>query len=375
MLLKNRNYTLDFIRGFSALLVMSGHLRIAIFKDYNQLNETPNLLIKIFYFITGLGHQAVMIFFVLSGYFVGGSIIKNINKFNFKKYLIARVSRLWTPLIPILLLTLIIDSITGLISSNILNGDYYEILNSGPKNNYSLSFITFFANLCFLQTIYSPVYGTNGPLWSLANEFWYYVIFPLSLISIGFIKKKLIIKILLSILLVFIVIFITKQIMEGFLIWLMGVAVYLTVNKKIQKNNSLFFTITFGIFLFSLIDSKFSILGPNFKDFSDIFVGISFSLLLVFLVKIKLPFSKVFNLNKISFYLSEISYTLYISHFPIILLIYVTFYKKNQLVVNNTNFIIFIIWLLGLILISYLLWNLFEKHTPKIRKKLENILK
>ena len=30
---------------------------------------------KVFYLATGLGHQAVMIFFVLSGFLVGGSVI------------------------------------------------------------------------------------------------------------------------------------------------------------------------------------------------------------------------------------------------------------------------------------------------------------
>lgn len=30
----------------------------------------------------------------------------------------------------------------------------------------------------FLQTRFTPVFGSNGPLWSLFNEFWYYVLFP-----------------------------------------------------------------------------------------------------------------------------------------------------------------------------------------------------
>ena len=38
---------------------------------------------------------------------------------------------------------------------------------------------TFWGNLVFLQTILVPTYGTNALLWSLANEFWYYMLFPL----------------------------------------------------------------------------------------------------------------------------------------------------------------------------------------------------
>ena len=37
----------------------------------------------------------------------------------------------------------------------------------------------FAGNALFLQTILVPVLGTNGPLWSLAYEFWYYAVFPL----------------------------------------------------------------------------------------------------------------------------------------------------------------------------------------------------
>lgn len=33
-------------------------------------------------------------------------------------------------------------------------------------------------NLFFLQAIFVPTLGSNAPLWSLANEGWYYVIFP-----------------------------------------------------------------------------------------------------------------------------------------------------------------------------------------------------
>ena len=36
-------------------------------------------------------------------------------------------------------------------------------------------------NAFFLQTIVGPTFGSNGPLWSLAYEWWYYVLFPLAL--------------------------------------------------------------------------------------------------------------------------------------------------------------------------------------------------
>jgi hypothetical protein len=37
-------------------------------------------------------------------------------------------------------------------------------------------------NLMFLQGLCVPIVGTNVALWSLSNEFWYYMIFPGSLV-------------------------------------------------------------------------------------------------------------------------------------------------------------------------------------------------
>ena len=50
---------LDLCRGLSALAVLAGHLRNAIFIDFSQLNES-SFVEKIFYFASSLGHQAVL---------------------------------------------------------------------------------------------------------------------------------------------------------------------------------------------------------------------------------------------------------------------------------------------------------------------------
>ncbi len=36
----------------------------------------------------------------------------------------------------------------------------------------------FLGNFFYLQSFISPVFGSNGPLWSLSYEFWYYIVFP-----------------------------------------------------------------------------------------------------------------------------------------------------------------------------------------------------
>ncbi len=251
----NRYVWLDLVRGLSALAVCASHLRAAMFVDYSQLSS-PGIITKIFYFITGLGHQSVVVFFVLSGFFVGGSILSRRNNFAFMDYLLARVSRLWTVLFPALIFTLIIDRFLASYLPELLSGERFSILNSGPNyGEYSSSLLTFIGNAVFLQTIYTPIFGTNGPLWSLANEFWYYVLFPLAMISIGYTHTSSLNKFTSSILFVIIAIIISPNMLLGFIIWLLGAGVYhiyATIKDSFLFDSIFFIAICFALLCFAV---------------------------------------------------------------------------------------------------------------------------
>jgi len=372
-----RNYTLDLIRGVSAMIVMSGHLRSALFKDFTELDSgySASLIEKGFYFITSLGHQAVMVFFVLSGYFVGGSVLKAKNNFSFKNYLIARLSRLWTPLFPILLLTIIIDYFTGIVSNEILVGNHFSTLMSGPNGDYSSSPITFISNMLFLQTVYTPVYGSNGPLWSLANEFWYYILFPLLMGLMGFTSQNRNKRVVYGVITLLIIVFVSSNMMLGFMIWVMGALVYLITKKKVIIFNIWFFAFSLVLFIFSLVGSKVNILGNFYTTYSDVFIGFTFSIFLLSVINSRIPNFSFINLRKISFWISEISYTLYIVHFPIVLLIYSLYYSDNQLFFNGTSILQYLTWLVLIIFLSVVMWYLFERKTPFIRNQLKKLVK
>jgi peptidoglycan/LPS O-acetylase OafA/YrhL len=53
---------LDFLRATAALLVVFAHSRAYYFL-YISFDDEPNVFLKLFYFVTGLGHEAVVIFF------------------------------------------------------------------------------------------------------------------------------------------------------------------------------------------------------------------------------------------------------------------------------------------------------------------------
>lgn len=360
---------MDFIRGVSAVLVCCGHLRAVIFVDFGSL-KSSSIFDSIFYFSTSLGHEAVMVFFVLSGFFVGGSVISKKLKFKFDGYLIARLSRLWTVLIPALLFTLLIDLIIGAYFPSILTGDYFFQLNSGPSQNYSASIFTFFSNITFLQAIYTPVFGSNGPLWSLTNEFWYYVTFPLAMIAFGAIKMSKEKRVVFTIALSAAFYFFAIHVFGGFVIWLFGVLVFIIYQNNIF-NWGLWFTFgSFFLFLLSLIASKSPALVSTIIVPTDFVVGFTFSLFLLSLRNIENKKWVKKYLSKIAFWLSDISYTLYVFHFPLLILIYGAFYRDQQLTLGISSIIQYLGWLILLIILSRGLWMLFEKNTPVVRNLL-----
>ena len=103
---------LDMVRGTAALAVMLGHVRALFFVDYSHL-LTRNSLVGGAYLLTSLGHQAVLVFFVLSGFFISRSVLDSFRKsrWSWKIFLVNRLTRLLLVLVPGLLLCALWDRI------------------------------------------------------------------------------------------------------------------------------------------------------------------------------------------------------------------------------------------------------------------------
>lgn len=185
---RHTNVALDAVRTVAAFLVVLGHLQALFFVDYAEaLDHSP--VTQIFYLITSLGHPAVIVFFVLSGYWVGGQVVRTglSNSFSWRHYLTSRLTRLWLVLIPAVVLTQVLDRAGSLLSphSDIYSGSsaYHTVVPvNGPLE--TLGTLDTVGNIFFLQSVHVPVLGTNTPLWSLAYEFWYYIVFAAAFLAI-----------------------------------------------------------------------------------------------------------------------------------------------------------------------------------------------
>jgi len=110
---------------------------------------------RVFYAATGIGHLAVMVFFVLSGYLVGGRLLARYCSGNasIPRYLLDRFTRLYIVLIPALLITALFDRI-GVGAFN-ANGVYsHSSVPEVPGIKYSilerLDLRHLLSNLCML---------------------------------------------------------------------------------------------------------------------------------------------------------------------------------------------------------------------------------
>jgi peptidoglycan/LPS O-acetylase OafA/YrhL len=188
---------LDALRAMAAFSVLIYHWRTLLFVDLSAV-PNPGIMTRFAYFVTGLGHQWVMVFFVLSGYLVGGSVLRAVQEgqWSWGKYLVSRMTRLYIVLLPALILGGALDWI-GIHSSGA--GAIYAghsgigSLDFDIRSNLSLP--VFLANAGFLQDIALPggykipVFASNIPLWSLSYEFWYYVAFPMIVLTLASTKS------------------------------------------------------------------------------------------------------------------------------------------------------------------------------------------
>ena len=114
------------------------------------------------------------------------------------------------------------------------SGQFAAAWGSGPNaaHPYSATFWTLLGNVFFLQTLTTPVWGSNGPLWSLAYEFWYYVCFPLLAYALGLTGRPLstIRRLLCGVSVVALFIALPQDVRTGFLVWMVGVCVYVIQN-------------------------------------------------------------------------------------------------------------------------------------------------
>ena len=372
-MLSERSLFLHYLRFFSALIVCLGHTKEFLFV---HMDETAHVLEKVTRLFLGLGPSAVLVFFFLSGYLVGGNEIVNLvrKKLNFSNYIFNRLTRLWIVLLPALLATYALNAFTCRNSRISLYCAADSALASHaevpPQVSQEISDLIF--NAFFLQPFKGTQWGGNGPLWSLSYEFWYYLVFFSIISVVSYLLRR---EISFGLIPHLLILFVASRILDldwlilG-IIWLSGaLAAYflkldsvVTFTSKFQKPIALKFTLlTLTLILPALISLR---LFPRILSFP----------IAILLLTASLSFMQNENaiqsnklLRKTIIRGSEYSFSLYLTHFPLIALATSLFVPIDRW--RMSPFGIFILMLLTLValLTAYAFAWLTEFNLTQVR--------
>lgn len=342
---------LDWLRFLAAFIVVTAHARGAAFVEYGALDgidKTP--VIAIAYAITRIANEAVILFFVLSGFLVGGRTFSRIAQGTFRPtdYAIDRLVRIMLPLIPALGLTAIV-----------------RIIVDG-----SFDVGSFVGNIFALQGIIVKPFGNNAPLWSLSYLVWFYVL----AYAIGLATAKKELHLPSAMLLVVVACIFTSLNPTYLFCWLMGAMAYLRMPKK-HSWKIVFLSCL--IFLYSIaaiqINSEsMSLPIERFRDYvpsknvSRILLSISIASIIQQLLFLKPKTSLMGSITRLGTVLAASSYTLFLTHYPFLQLLQL-FGLQRASDINYVTIGIYGGCIVICLVSSWLLYLCFEKHTNCVK--------
>jgi peptidoglycan/LPS O-acetylase OafA/YrhL len=360
----NYFYGIDFLRWFAAFGVVSYHYVVSFQITEIKDNSFLNYLV--------LNHEYapnfVWLFWSISGFvFTNIYVSRNIT---FKQFFVARIARLY----PLHLLTLIIVGIIQIISL---------ILFNHTQLNSDIDFYHFVLHLFFASDWgFQNNWSFNTPVWSVSIEFPIYFLFFISLVYLK--KFRFLFPIIIMIFFYYIftavinffheknlILFNTFQDIAFFhfvtciFYFFMGSFIYsfFTKTKKFNKLGMVIslFVIIFCIYFLNLENNG----AISLINFFPSTVLLFFSLILFFAYFDDL-FNKFFKKN---LSLGNTSYSIYLIHYPILLVMLIITENYFLDIEIFNNFIVFLAFIVVLQIFSLISFKYLESPLRKIINK------
>jgi len=343
---------LDLIRFLAAFTVLVVHARHFSFVDYGMLpSNQKTMMIAGLFAVSRIGSEAVIMFFVLSGFLVGGLAFVRIKDRSFKiiDYSVDRFSRIMMPLFPALILS---GCIKWIIDGEFLPWD-------------------FMGNLLSLQGVLVPVLGDNSPLWSLSYEVWFYILMGGGALLTLHGRKHFL---GLFIIILFMVIF-TKLSVVYWFCWIIGAIAFVYRPSRFSLfllTSSVFLTFV-SVILVQLAMPTESLNSADWRAFipsieiSRLFLASGMALLLqqVSLFNTKNLF--IARIDSMGTQLAASAYTLYLTHYPLLHLGTYLGIKRSESISAYAVWI-FLFEIFVCMVAAWIIYMMFEKHTVKVRR-------
>jgi peptidoglycan/LPS O-acetylase OafA/YrhL len=351
---------MDAFRFVAALTVVLNHARDMVWIDYAG---TPPVWAQALYFISGLGHEAVMVFFVLSGFWITHSAERKIGSAAFwPNYLTDRLSRLLIVIVPALLLGGLMDLAgAGYFHAPLYFGDTGA--HSAPNDVYrNLTAAALFGNLLFVQSLLVPAFGSNGPLWSLAYELWYYLWF--AALALAFRKRPSIALVTLALGLIW------PRLLAGFLVWLIGSGLYYADRRWLAGRAPMaarwagaILVVGCALVLAALATARSRIL-PG--ELSDLLVGMAFGVLVWGLLRGGARFPRRL-LTRVSNYGAGTSFSLYALHYPLLAFALAAVGQRQRVSPTLSSFAVIVALAVLAVATAWLFSQVTEANTGRLR--------
>lgn len=365
---------LDSLRGIAAIIVLLGHF-LALFPILGK--KVMYSTFGAYFSILWQGHSAVIIFFVLSGFVLSLPFYKG-TEFNYLKYLIKRVCRIYIPYIVILFIAigikLGIHSKIGTIPGLVQWGSW----------NIEVSFNRVMDHILFLREFNSDAFIMV--IWSLVHEMRISIVFPLIIFLLLRVNWKVSIGIAMFLSVIGYLLmknipsefnmpvstnyFITLHYSSMFIIGALLAKNREYLVSKIINSKVKYILLPLGLLFFSYPRIPFMLLSKLIGEIDyDLYLiiidwYICFGAVLIILSALSSKlFSKLLLIKPVQF-IGEISYSLYLVH-PIVLLTTVhIFYGKIPVP------LILLISFLFTMVVSVLCYKFIEIPSIKIGRKL-----
>jgi peptidoglycan/LPS O-acetylase OafA/YrhL len=317
---------IDAIRTFAALAVVWNHVWNMI---AGPMPADGGWLVHLIYISAGFGQDAVFVFFVISGYWIGRSILGKLrdNRWDWRDYAIDRIARLWIVVVPALLVGGTLDTVgrwaldLPLYRAMTVTGE--GAFDVGERLDPAHALIS----LVFLQETVLPPFGSNVPLWSLAYEFWYYVWFPV--LALIVVRRRLNLAALLGVAITGLAL---TTYLRAFPVWLLGAGVAklslrvaAAIDNRVPRGSRR--AIGIGLVCFVAAEGAVHMLNLGFIP-SAITIGLGFAALLWGLLRSPVHWPRW--LRGFSRYGAGSSFSLYAIHFPVLALCVALLPRQSQ---------------------------------------------
>lgn len=366
---------LDLLRGFAAQLVLLGHI-------YSMVLFPGETL--------GLGDLGVIIFFILSGFLISYTSLSKVSRgnYSFSAYLTDRFFRIFVPYIPAVVLILLLDSYVYNYTNNRVYFEHYGIKDLlatlGMLQQHPVGL--FFDKLLGISQVKLSTFGSARPLWTVAIEWWLYVVFGLALFFSWNSRHWLIL----------LVAFLVSAIVPLFnsvagtgqglsLLWILMACLayfYLQSGEMVQERLSeylrnsyrhrflfvlflgiLFLLMTTRFFWISYIEPGFVFERPIFYDF-NLYVLIAIILITVF---IALGSVQTEERCRSVMFVADYSYSLYLIHYTLIFfLLSVGFSLEGKM----ENLLLYYV-LCNFVAVAF--WWVFERNHYRVKSAFMNM--